>query len=57
MTNAPSAMMTSPTEKTFASGSQSGAAQRSTSHGRLGSVIAVEFACVSDTRPAACIAS
>jgi hypothetical protein len=44
ITNAPTAMTTSPIEKTFASGIQSGAAQRSTSSPRCGSVMAVLFA-------------
>src|SRR5262245_11456769 len=38
-TNPPTAISTSPAEKTFASGTHSGAPQRSTSHGRCGACI------------------
>ena len=44
ITTAPTAMTTSPTENTFASGIHSSAAQRSTSHDKFGSLIAVELA-------------
>src|SRR5215510_15231228 len=54
---APTAISTSPTENTFAAGIHSGAAQRSTSHARCGSTVAVLLLNVVWSPPAARIAS